>query len=245
MRFILDFGNTNQKIAVFDNDRIVLLEQEESIRIRFLETLAQEFPEIDCGIISSVVPLRPALKKFLKKTFDPFIILSHQTPIPLTNRYKTPRSLGKDRLACAVAASRMFEGVPAMVINAGTCITYDFVNAEGEYLGGAISPGLQMRAQSLHNFTHQLPLIEIETPQDLIGTRTASSILSGVVNGTVQEITGVVKQYQKRYPNLQVILSGGDAKFLDKLLKIRIFAFPNIVMVGLNYILEYNLKDAK
>ena len=245
MQFILDFGNTNQKIAVFDDDRIVLLEQEEAVRIRSLEALMDEFPGIDSGIISSVVPVRPALKNFLTRNLDPFIMLNHQTPVPLVNKYKTRRSLGKDRLACAVAASRLFEGVPAMVVNAGTCITYDFVTAEGAYLGGAISPGLQMRMQSLHTFTHQLPLVEIKAPEDFIGTRTDSSILSGVVNGAVQEITGVVRQYQKRYPNLQVILSGGDAELLDKLLKIRIFAFPNIVMVGLNYILEYNLKDVQ
>ncbi|MFH1937467.1 MAG: type III pantothenate kinase, partial [Bacteroidota bacterium] len=153
-------------------------------------------------------------------------------------------TLGRDRLACAVAASRLFQGVPSLVINAGTCITYDLVTAQNEYLGGAIAPGLQMRLRAMHTFTRKLPLLELQEPGNLTGLDTRESMLSGAVYGVVAEVTGIIEQYRKSYPDLQVILSGGDMEYLDKLLKIRIFALSNIVMVGLKHILEYNLQHA-
>lgn len=245
MKLILDYGNTHQKLAIFQQDSIVLLEKEPLITVRMLRDIFDGFPGLTTGIISSVVPLRISLTDFLHQRLNPFLVLNHHTPIPLINKYRTPANLGKDRLSSAVAASRLFEGVPALVINAGSCITYDLVNENNEYLGGAISPGLQMRLNAMHTFTHKLPLVSLQDTIPQVGDSTKSSILSGAVLGAVEEIRGIVYNYRKLYPNLQVILSGGDMEYLDKLLKIRIFAFPNIVMVGLNYILEHNLQHAR
>jgi len=144
-----------------------------------------------------------------------------------------------------VAGASLFNGFHVLVINAGTCITYDFVTTDHEYLGGGISPGIRMRFKALNTFTEKLPLVDLKEEVPLVGDNSEDSILSGVINGAVEEIKGVVRMYKQQYPNLQVILSGGDAEYLDKRMKIRIFAFPNIVLVGLNRILEYNLKNAR
>ncbi|MBE0648061.1 MAG: type III pantothenate kinase [Bacteroidales bacterium] len=245
MRIVLDFGNTLHKAGIFDGEKLILLEKYTRLNRPKLKELLAAFPSIKSGIASSVVHYPTGTKKFLQNHLEFFIELSGRTSLPLINKYKTPATLGRDRIACAVAASRLFPEVPALVINAGTCITYDLVTAQKEYLGGAISPGLQMRLKAMHTFTRKLPLIELQDAGNLVGSNTRESMISGAVHGTAAEVKGVIGEYKKHYPGLQVILSGGDMEYLDKLLKIRIFALPNIVMVGLNYILEYNLQYAK
>lgn len=244
MNLVLDFGNTSHKAGIFDGDELVRLERYDRLNLTKLKDLLAGFPQVRDGIASSVVHFPAGTKKFLQHHLHFFVELTSRTPLPLINRYKTPGTLGRDRLACAVAASRLFQGVPSLVINAGTCITYDLVSAQNEYLGGAITPGLQMRLRAMHTFTRKLPLLELQDPGNLTGIDTRESMLSGAVHGAVAEVTGIVGKYRKTYPNLQVILSGGDMEYLDKLLKIRIFALPNIVMVGLKHILEYNLQYA-
>jgi len=244
MFIVLDFGNTNQKAAIYDGEQLVRLDQYDRLDLPLLKDIFGEFPQIREGIVSSVVHYSHSIKKYLRNRLKLFIELTGRTPVPLINRYKTPGSLGRDRLACAVAASRLFEGTPSLVVNAGTCITYDLINAKNEYLGGAISPGIRMRLNAMHTFTGKLPLIHLQDPGSIIGSDTRSSMLSGAVNGAVAEVRNMIREYRKLEPNLQVILSGGDMEYLDKLLKIRIFAFPNIVIVGLKYILEYNLQYA-
>ena len=244
MIVVLDFGNTNQKAAIYDGEQLIRLDQYDRLDLPLLKDILEEFPQIREGIVSSVVHCPQSIKKYLKNRLSFFIELTSRTPVPLINRYKTPGSLGKDRLACAVAASCLFKGTPSLVINAGTCITYDLVNAKNEYLGGAISPGIRMRLKAMHTFTGKLPLVHLRDPGSVIGSDTRDSMLSGAVNGAVAEVRSMIQQYRKLEPNLQVILSGGDMEYLDKLLKIRTFAFPNIVMVGLKHILEYNLQYA-
>ncbi|MFH1159430.1 MAG: type III pantothenate kinase [bacterium] len=245
MYLVLDLGNTNQKIGLFDGDRLIRLEQHDRLKMGILKDVLEEFPEIRSGIVSSVVPFPGIYKNYLRKRLDYFLELTGKTPVPLVNLYKNPARLGKDRLACAVAGSRLFEGFPVLVVNAGTCITYDLVNAQNEYLGGAISPGLAMRLKVMHTFTSKLPLVTLTDPETMTGDTTRSSMLSGAVNGTAAEVKGMILKYRKLYPGLQVILSGGDMEFLEKLLKIRIFAFPNIVLIGLKHILEFNLQHAR
>jgi type III pantothenate kinase len=245
MKQVLDLGNTNKKICVFQQGRLVHLEISVQLSLRTLKEVVSNHPQITDGIMASVVTIPAYLKNFLEEHLSRFIELNNRTPVPIVNKYKTPGRLGKDRLACAVAGTSMFSGFPVLVINAGTCITYDFVNAGGEYLGGGISPGLRMRFRALHTFTEKLPLVDLAENVPLIGDDTEDSIASGVVNGVVEEIKGVVRLYRQQYPNLQVVLSGGDAEYLDKHMKIRIFAFPNIVLVGLYEILEYNLSNAR
>jgi len=245
MYLILDLGNTNQKIGLFDGDRLIRLEQHDRLNKDVLKDFLEEFPELRAGIISAVVPFQKRYKTYLQDRLDCFLELTGKTPVPLINRYRTPTRLGKDRLASAVAGSRMFEGFPVLVISAGSCITYDLVNSQNEYLGGAISPGLGMRLRSMHTFTSKLPLVSLSNPENVIGDDTRNSILSGVVNGTAAEIKGMILTYRKKFPNLQVMLSGGDMGFLEKRLKIRIFAYPNLVITGLKYILEFNLQHAQ
>ena len=245
MHLVLDLGNTNKKVCVFQEERIVSLEIFDQLSLRTLKDVMEQNPGISDGIMATVISVPSYLKTFLSKNLSHFIELNKRTPVPVVNRYKTPGRLGKDRLASAVAGSLFFNGFNVLVINAGTCITYDFVNARQEYLGGSISPGIRMRFKALDTFTEKLPLIELKDDFPLMGKDTEESILSGVVNGVIEEITGVVRLYRQQFPNLQVILSGGDAGFLEKHLKIRIFAFPNIVLVGLHQILEYNLKNAR
>ena len=154
-------------------------------------------------------------------------------------------NLAHVRLAAAVGASRRFPGEDLLVVNAGSCITFDFISREGDYLGGAISPGLAMRLKALHTFTGKLPLINLRQARHLIGTDTAGSILSGVVNGAIAEVEGIARQYSAQFPGLRVILSGGDLKYFDKRLKISIFALPNIVIHGLYQILLFNVTEAQ
>lgn len=241
---ILDFGNTNKKIALFSNGRLLDVEQYSSIKLGIIKDFLRRHPGIDCCILASVVPFPDPIRIFLSGNFR-FIELDEKTRLPIINKYHTKKTLGKDRLAAAVAASRQFHGQNVLVVNAGSCITYDFVNAENEYLGGAISPGLAMRLKALHTFTGKLPLIQLRKRETLVGKNTEASIISGVVNGTIAEIEGVAKLYQEKFPGLKIILSGGDLKYFDKRLKISIFAFPNIVIHGLCQILEFNVNKAK
>lgn len=244
MKLIIDLGNTAKKLGIFQEDRLIHLEISDQVSLRMLKEIFEKFPDIEAGIVSSVVSFPAYLRSYLDEKVPGFIELNNHTPIPIINKYKTPGRLGKDRLACAVAGARLFNGFPVLVVNAGTCITYDFVTADREYLGGAISPGLQMRLKALHTFTEKLPLVPLKENSPLIGTDTQSSIMSGVVNGAIEEIKGVIRMYNKEHPTLQAVLSGGDGDYLDKLLKIRIFAFPNVVLFGLNEILDFNLKNA-
>jgi type III pantothenate kinase len=171
------------------------------------------------------------------------------TPVPLRNAYATPHTLGPDRLAGAVGAASHYPGQDVLIIDAGTALKLDLVTADGTYHGGSIAPGLRMRLQALHTFTGRLPLVELPPatePVQLIGSSTASSLLSGVVGGTAAEVRGLVAEYRQRYPGLQVVLTGGDAAYLAAALSPlagRIFAEPELVLLGLDKILRYNVED--
>jgi type III pantothenate kinase len=239
MYLIIDLGNTNKKLALYDNGRLVKLEVFPELSLPMVMDFADEKPGITHCILSSVISYPSSVRNFLKKNFF-FIELDEHTSLPIRNLYKTPVTLGKDRLAAAVAGHLRFRGDPVLVINAGSCITYDLVNENGEYLGGSISPGIQMRFRALHTFTGKLPLINGNKRVSLTGTTTRESVLSGVINGSVAEVEGIASQYLQKYNNLHVILSGGDMKYFDTCLKIKTFAVPNIVTEGLYQILELN-----
>jgi type III pantothenate kinase len=147
-----------------------------------------------------------------------------------------------DRLASAVAAFHRFPVHPVLILNAGTAVTYDIVTKIGEYLGGSISPGMQMRFRALHTFTKQLPLLTYTGIDFLTGNDTDTSVLSGVINGMAAEMEGMIARYQKEYPGIKVVLSGGDLNYFVNRLKISIFAVPNIVIYGLQQILAFNDK---
>ena len=159
--------------------------------------------------------------------------------MPFKNCYKTPLSLGIDRMVLVAGAvlSRPLQN--RLIIDAGTCITFDFINSNNEYLGGSISPGIHLRYKSLHDYTDRLPLLDTKTPHRLIGNSTTEAIHSGVINGTTSELDGFISNYQEAYPNLTVILTGGDALFLAKRLKSTIFANSNFLLESLNTLHQY------
>jgi type III pantothenate kinase len=241
MELVIDLGNTNKKLALFKDGQLEKLHLIPEIRTNLIRDFIRQHPVIEHCILSSVVNYPVSLKHLLEKRFN-FIELNENTPLPIKNLYRQPTTLGKDRLAAAVAGAAIFPGKDVLVINMGSCITYEFIEKHNEYLGGAISPGMQMRFRALNTFTGKLPLVTHKETSELIGFDTESSVLSGVINGIISEIEGTVARYRKRYNGIKVILSGGDLCYFDKRLKISIFAVPNIVLSGLYQILAFNVK---
>jgi len=241
MRLAIDVGNTLVKIAVFKQDEKIFFNKYEDLNSEAIEGLFRQY-NIQSAIIGSVRSLPTGLAEHFHNRV-PLIILSHQTPLPIVINYQTPATLGADRIAAVVAANNMYPGKNLLVIETGTCITYDFINAEGVYLGGSISPGIGLRFSALHNFTDKLPLIEPVKDVALTGTTTETSIQSGVINGLIAEIQGIISMYESNYDNLTIILSGGNLDYFDKNLKNNIFAVPNIVLTGLNIIQAFNDKN--
>ncbi|WP_047550870.1 type III pantothenate kinase [Psychroserpens sp. Hel_I_66] len=240
MNLIIDVGNTYVKFAVFDKDK--LKERVVANYDVFSDTaneVLNKYPKIDKAIISSVGKLKTSQITSLRKRVN-VIELSHNLKLPFDNLYATPKTLGVDRIALVSAAVEQFPKKNVLIIDAGTCITYDFVNTKNQYLGGAISPGIRLRYRTLNNLTANLPLLETQMPKNILGDSTQSSIHSGVVFGVLKEMDGVIDDYVKKYSDLTVILTGGDTKFLSNQLKNSIFANSNFLLEGLNFILEYN-----
>lgn len=239
MNLIIDVGNTRVKIAVFEDDRIVFNYSFSKRRIILeIKKILKKY-HIDVAIISSVASISPKKMEKLENLVS-LLKVSSEIEIPFKNLYSTPKTLGVDRIALVVGAVKKYPNQNILIIDAGTCITFDVVNQDKEYLGGAISPGIEMRYKALHKFTSKLPLLEINKPLNFIGDSTNESIHSGVVNGVIQEIEGVIQQYKNKYLHLTVVLTGGDANFLSKQLKSSIFANQNFLLEGLNEILIFN-----
>ena len=242
MRLVIDVGNTLVKIAIFDGDEIISINKYKDLSIDAVENLSKQHHNIHSVIIGSVRSLPIEFEEHFGDHI-PLTILSHQTHLPIAINYQTPASLGTDRIAAVVAANHLYPGKDLLVIETGTCITYDFIGADGVYHGGSISPGIELRFSALHNFTDKLPLIKPVKDPVLTGTTTEASIQSGVVNGLIAEIQGIISMYESNYENLTVILSGGNLDYFDKNLKNNIFAVPNIVLRGLNIIQDFNDKN--
>lgn len=242
MNLIIDIGNTRVKVAVFEMNSVkeIFVIEKEKI-ISEVKKIISKF-NISRSIISSVANISESEQQNLVKLLNP-LFLNNETKVPFSNLYKTPKTLGVDRIALASAAINKYSKKNVLVIDAGTCITFDFINEKKEYLGGAISPGINMRYKALHNFTSKLPLLKQNEVFNFVGTDTNSSIHSGVVNGICNEIEGVINQYKDEYQDLTVVLTGGDTYFLAKQLKSGIFAHPNFVLEGLHTILTYNIAN--
>ncbi len=244
MKLVIDIGNTKTKAALFVNGKIFFEGKSGDDDIEFIKTVLTK-GKIDSAILSSVKKENAAINELLESKNIKFLELTASTPLPFKNLYKTPETLGKDRIALAAAASALFPGENVLVIDAGTSITYDFINSRNEYLGGAIAPGLQMRFKALHNFTDKLPLVFPDDNEntELIGNTTRTAILSGVINGMSAEIDGIIERYKKRYETMKTVFTGGDYKYFDKRLKNSIFARSNFVAEGLLEILNFNEKN--
>ena len=239
MNLIIDIGNTRAKLAIFINNKL------KSVNIVKTKDLLNEVKsvfkayKVKNTIISSVAKIDKKTVLYLEENSF-LVFLNSKTKIPFNNLYKTPKTLGVDRIALMASVTKNYPNKNVLVIDAGTCITYDFLNDKNEYFGGAIAPGLNMKYKAMHNFTENLPLLK---PKDNIGigNTTENAMHQGVINGTILEIDGVINQYKKNNNNLTIVLTGGDTIFLAKLLKSSIFANPNFLLEGLNHILNYNI----
>lgn len=237
----IDLGNTTAKVGVFKGNTL--------LRVKIFPEGAWDeiiafcsIQKISAAVLASVVKHPKAFEKALAARF-PLLVLNHKTRLPLLNKYKTPETLGYDRLSAAVGGWQLFPGTAVLVIEAGTCVKYEIVSRKGEYLGGAIAPGLQMRFDALHHFTQKLPQVRFAPQAPLLGNTTESAIRAGVQQAIVAEINGMISAYRKQFPGLRVVMGGGNAAFLAKQLKTRIFVRPNLVLEGLNAILNYNVEN--
>ena len=243
MLLAIDVGNTRIKGAVFENDSIlgyfIFLKKDFKKNI---EKILKDFPKTAFLVVASVGSLdKNDFLDFGEKLKVHFI--SHEDSFPFVNLYETPKTLGMDRMVLAAGAVLQFPKQNRLVIDAGTCITYDFVDENDNYLGGAISPGLRLRYEALHNFTARLPLLELDSPKSIIGNSTSQSIHSGVVNGAVNEIDGFINDYKQHYSKFTIILTGGDGDFLAKRLKNTIFANSNFLLESLSHLFQYKIKN--
>jgi type III pantothenate kinase len=238
-KLILDFGNTLKKLAVFRGEELLEMRTTSLDVVTEIEQLKNSYRGLDTAILSTVVRIDIHLLQYLKSNFS-FLLFDQDTPIPISNKYETPKTLGKDRLAAAIGAQLMFPAENVLVIDAGSSITYEFITKKGEYLGGAISPGLRLRSRALHEFTDQLPLVELSGHAELLGRNTLDCLRSGVLNGAIAELNSMIAQFIEQFGELKVILTGGDLKYFEKSLKYNIFASANLVLVGLNHILDFN-----
>jgi len=238
----IDIGNTLVKVAVFeDGEEVYFKTFTLENFLEKLKNILKEYSQVSNLIISSVSKDIEEILKEVPKHIQ-VLELSATTPVPFRNLYKTPQSLGIDRIALVVGAVKEFLDKDVLIIDAGTCITYDIVTKKKEYLGGVISPGINMRLKAMHNFTSKLPLVSINEEINInnIGTTTQENLEIGAVMGTIMEIDGFIDRYKLQYQDLTVILTGGDSQLLSKKVKNSIFAPYNFLLKGLNHILEFN-----
>lgn len=240
-QLVIDIGNSRTKLAIFDEHRLIKMEILKHPDLDQLKRYLNE-PGITHSIISSVNEEITDLEDILKEKTK-YIRFSTSLKTEIDNQYKSPATLGLDRLAGLLGAKALFPDTNCLVIDAGTCITYDAVDKHGVYKGGSISPGLNMRLKAMHTFTGRLPMVDLTDFNDWQGYDTASAMLSGVLNGCISEVNGFIETYNSKYPGLQVILCGGDANFFDTRLKNSIFAHtlktePDLVLIGLNEVIH-------
>lgn len=240
---IVDVGNSSAKIALFDGGTLIeqLCVSHEALPQALCEQA--EDTSVGAAIISSVIPLSQETEDALAALPSPFLRMSAQLKMPFRIAYKTPNTLGPDRLAAVAEAYAQQPGHDILVIDAGTAITYDVITADGTYHGGQISPGINMRFKALHHFTGKLPLISREGERTPVGNTTETAIREGVLQGVDKEIRGYIDEYTSKYPGLLVFLTGGDSFLLDNRTKSRTFADNLLVTKGLNRILTLNNEN--
>lgn len=235
--FILDAGNTRVKLAVFQNNQLTQVEEFYNYSALLPALAAQPTWSVLLASVRDEIPPEALAKRA--------IILKHGLSLPLKNAYNTPESLGSDRIAAAVGAWAAFPNEAALVLDAGTCLTYEFVRADGTYLGGGIAPGLRMRLRAMHLLTGKLP--EARTPENppaLVGKSTQTCLQSGAWWGMCAEMEGIIAAYRREFGKFNVLFCGGDARFFESHLKERIFVRPNLVLEGLFEILKFQFQNS-
>lgn len=244
MNLVLDMGNTRLKAGVFDQNRLVEQAFWSAWTLRDVSGFAEKWQPAR-AILSSVAKPDAELTAFLEQKFQ-FIELSAHTPVPFRNLYRTPETLGKDRIAAAAGAIALFPQENVLTVDCGTCIKYDFVDAAGAFRGGNIAPGAAMRLRAMHHFTARLPEAAFELPASFVGDSTETALQNGALRGALLEIEGFAQVFaEKSGGDLRVILTGGDAEFFAKHLRIKNLTLePSLVLLGLNAILNYNNSRA-
>ena len=240
MNLVIDIGNTRAKLGLFKGQKMQLREVQDKLTVKYLRSFCQE-NEVQRVALSTTAKVPEAVERYLKKNFY-YLRLTHQTLLPIVNRYQTPKTLGKDRIAGVVGALDRFPGKNCLVVDAGTCMTYDFLDADANYHGGGISPGIAMRLKAMNAFTARLPLVKQHQAPKLLGFSTESSLQSGGQLGAVMEVEGFIRRYRAEFGKINVLLTGGDADFFANNLKTKIFVNSNLVLCGLNKILTYNVQ---
>ena len=239
MNLVVDIGNNFFKLGIFENSNLIFSFSDKNDRIDIeIEKIIGKYSKITSALISNVssINISDILNRFDINTYE----LDSTSIFPFKLNYKTPETLGNDRLALAAAATILFPNSNNLVIDAGTCITIDFIDNNNNFTGGSISPGVKMRYDSLNHYTANLPLLKNKNNFNFPGNSTNASIHAGIIGGVSNEIMGFINQINSRYDKVNVILTGGDAKILSKTLKITIFANQNFILEGLNYILNLN-----
>ncbi|MFO8234878.1 MAG: type III pantothenate kinase [Bacteroidales bacterium] len=242
MELAIDIGNSFIKAGLFKNNRILRIIKLEDFNYSRLLNFALSH-SVENIIFSSV--RENSYNKFarVKKFFKNTIELNETSRLPIRNFYKTPETMGKDRLAGAVGANTIFPNNNVLFIDMGSAITIDFINKKGEYLGGNITPGMNMRYRALNNFTKKLPLLSPEKNSALLGKTTNDAIHAGVQNGIIFELEHYIKTLHSSYEEIKTILTGGDSNFFDNKLNYTIFVESNLILIGLNRILKYNIYE--
>ncbi len=240
---VIDIGNTRTKIARFECSVLKEKWTVEALSIPVINHILTNH-SMERIIYSTVAGIDEAVKAHLMTHSSFCLELTHTLQFPFKNEYETPQTLGKDRLAGVSGALTMYPNKNCLVIDAGTCITYDFLKEGSIFLGGNIAPGLKMRFQAMHHFTKALPLVNPDAFEAItgIGKSTQSALLQGGARGAVLEMEGMIQWAHHNFYDLNVILTGGDAVFFANHLKSKIFVQPNLVLIGLNKILEYNVR---
>lgn len=238
----IDIGNSKVKLAVIKDFEVLEITSGKTLSEKKIAALHKKHKPEAC-ILSSVRKITNQHTDTLKLFFEEekIVFFTHSTPLPIKNQYETPATLGLDRLAAAVCAAHFYPNTNCLIIDAGTCVTIDFLHHQKGFAGGSIHPGIQMRFKALHNYTDNLPLLSMSLSGPVTGKTTEAAIKSGVLNAICFEIDGFINYYRKENPGIKMLLTGGDAGFFETQLKSKIFALPNMVLLGLHKILLHNV----
>jgi type III pantothenate kinase len=241
MNLCIDLGNSLAKTAVFSGSSLLGKGKSPGIGPEELDRLKTDFPGIINVILCSVRRDNRELIAGIERRFPRLVVFDENTAVPLKNMYKTDNTLGKDRLAAVTGANNIFPNRNVLVVDAGTAITYDVVDECNRFIGGNISPGMSLRFRALHEFTGMLPLVKPKRVARLLADNTRDAIAAGVENGIVFEMDTYICRLREQYRDMEIIFTGGDAKYFDKKLNYTIFVVPDLIFTGLNRILTYNV----
>jgi len=239
MNLIIDAGNTQVKWALYSGKMQFRKGAVSTLRELSEELSGIEASETKAAIISAVRKLPGDFLSSLREKIPQIYLLDKNLPLPVKIDYDTPETLGKDRIAAAVGAAAIYPGLPVLVIDVGTAITFDLISEDASFKGGNISPGLYMRFKALNSYTDDLPLVGSSDNIPIMGRTTSEAIQSGVQLGIAYEIDAYINALVNKFNGLRVILTGGDAPLFVKNLKNTIFVVPDLVIDGLNLILNY------